>query len=79
MSCELPSEVLRYMEAVEADTPRACPEQHALASYVRRVFAEEDIYVDTEQLRHYLGLVKYFPYERLFPWEEFLLALWDCT
>ena len=79
MSCELPPEVLRYMEAVEADTPRACPEQHALVSYVRRVFAEEDIYVDTEQLRHYLGLVKYFPYERLFPWEEFLLALWDCT
>ena len=35
--------------------------------------------MDTEQLRHYLGLVKYFPYERLFPWEEFLLALWDCT
>ena len=79
MSCELPPEVLRYIKAVEADTPRACPEQHALMSYVRRVFAEEDIYVDTEQLRHYLGLVKYFPYERLFPWEEFLLALWDCT
>ena len=51
MSCELPPEVLRYMEAVEADTPRACPEQHALVSYVRRIFAEEDIYVDTEQLR----------------------------
>ena len=79
MSCEIPAEVLRYIELVEADTPRACPEQHALVSYVRRVFAEEDIYVDTEQLRHYLGLVKYFPYERLFPWEEFLLTLWDCT
>ena len=39
MSCELPPEVLRYIEAVEADTPRACPEQHALVSYVRRVFA----------------------------------------
>ena len=41
MSCSLPPEVLCYLEAVEADTPRACPEQHALAAYVRRVFAEE--------------------------------------
>ena len=32
-----------------------------------------------EQLGHYLGLVRYFPYDRLFPWEEFLLTLWDCT
>lgn len=79
MSCEIPAEVLRYIEAVEADTPRACEEQHALAAMIRRVFAEEDIRVDMEQLRRYMSLLKYFPYERLFPWEEFLLALWDCT
>lgn len=79
MSCEIPAEVLRYLESVEADRPRACEEQYALAAYVRRVFAQEDIYVDREQLGHYLGLVKYFPYGRLFPWEEFLLTLWDCT
>ena len=64
---------------MEADRPRACEEQHALAAYVRRAFAQEDIYVDREQLGHYLGLVKYFPYGRLLPWEEFLLTLWDCT
>ena len=79
MSCNLPPEVSRYLESVEADTPRACPEQHALAAYIRRCFETEDIRVDTEQLARYLGLVKYFPFERLFPWEEFLLALWDCT
>ena len=79
MSCEIPPQVENYLQLVEADKPRACPEQHALAAYVRRVFAEEDIRVDTEQLAHYLGLVKYFPYEQLFPWEAFLLALWDCT
>ena len=79
MSCSIPPEVERYLESVEGDQPRACPEQHALAAYVRRVFAEEDICVDLDQLHHYLGLVKYFPYDRLFPWEEFLLALWDCT
>lgn len=79
MSCEIPAAVLRYIESVETDTPRACPEQHALAAMVRRVFAEEDIRVDTEQLEKYLAMVKYFPYERLFPWQEFLTALWDCT
>lgn len=79
MPCEIPKEVLGYLESVEQDCPRACREQHALAAYVRRVFAQEDVYVDREQLGRYLGLVKYFPYDRLFPWEEFLLALWDCT
>ena len=79
MPCELPEEVRRYIELVEEDTPRACPEQHALAAHIRRCFETEDIHVDAGQLGHYLGLVKYFPYERLFPWEEFLLALWDCT
>lgn len=79
MSCEIPAEVLRYIELVEADAPRACEEQHALAAMIRRAFAKENIYVDAEQLRRYLSLTKYFPYERLYPWEEFLLALWDCT
>lgn len=79
MSCEIPAPVLRYIELVEADTPRACPEQHALAAYIRRVFATEDIRVDLRQMEKYLGLVKYFPYERLFPWEEFIETLWNCT
>lgn len=79
MPCEIPKEVLGYLESVEQDRPRACREQHALAAYVRRVFDQEDVHVDREQLGHYLGLVKYFPYDRLFPWEEFLLTLWDCT
>ena len=36
MSCELPREVLNYLEAVEADKPRACREQHALAAHIRQ-------------------------------------------
>lgn len=78
MTCNIPAEVLRYLEAVEADTPRACPEQHALAALIRRVFETEDIYVDTEQLRKYLGIGRYFSFD-LLPWEEFLTALWMCT
>lgn len=79
MSCELPRAVLNYLEAVEADTPRACPEQHALAAHIRKCFADEDIHVDTEQLRRYLSLSRYFPYKQLFSWQEFLITLWDCT
>lgn len=79
MPCEIPAEVLRYIQEVESDQPKACKWQHALAAHVRRCFETEDIYVDTGQLQKYLGLVKYFPFDRLFPWEEYLLALWDCT
>lgn len=79
MNCEIPKEVMRYCELVESDMPRACKEQHALVKHIRRCFENEDIYVNTEQLRRYLGLVRYFSFDRLFPWEEFVLALWDCT
>lgn len=79
MSCKLHPAIEKYLVSVETDTPRACPEQHALAAHVRRCFADEDIHIDEGQLSKYLGLVRYFPYESLFPWEEFLLALWDCT
>lgn len=79
MSCNIPPEILRYIELVEADAPRACPEQHALVALIRRVFETEDIYVDTEQLRKYLGLTKYLSFGKLLPWEEFVTALWNCT
>lgn len=78
MSCDLPPEVLGYIELVEADTPRACPEQHALAAHIRKCFAEEDLTVDLVQLEKYMGLQRYFPF-RLFPWQKFVIALWDCT
>lgn len=78
MPCSIPPEVLEYIELVESGTPRACPEQHALVAMVRKAFATEDLRVDREQLDNYLGLQKYFQF-RLFPWEKFLMALWDCT
>lgn len=78
MSCEIPHEVLQYIELVEADTPRACPEQHALAAHIRKCFETENLTVNTERLRKYLGIARYFPFE-LFPWEKFVIALWLCT
>lgn len=78
MSCEIPAEVLEYIELVESGQPRACPEQHALVALVRRAFETENLRVETERLEKYLGLQKYFPFA-LFPWEKFLFTLWNCT
>ena len=79
MSTPIPPQVEGYLRLVESDQPRACKDQHALAAYIRRVFDTEELVVDVEQLGKYLSLARYFPYERLYPWEEFLTALWDCT
>lgn len=78
MSCEIPPEVLEYIQLVESGSPRACPEQHALVALVRRAFETEDLRVETGRLEKYLGLQKYFPFA-LFPWEKFLFTLWNCT
>ncbi|MBM6976957.1 hypothetical protein [Intestinimonas butyriciproducens] len=67
MSCEIPAEVLEYIELVESGQPRACLEQHALVALVRRAFEAEDLRVETGRLEKYLGLQKYFPFA-LFPW-----------
>lgn len=64
---------------VENGEVEACKEQHLLVAYVRRCFETQDIYTDDEQLDDYLSLARYFPYERLFEWEVFCLALHDCT
>lgn len=79
MSCEIPAPVREYLDLVEHGPYRVCPEQEALAAYVRRVFAEEDLVVDAGQLDHYLSLSKYFSFKVLFPWQKFCVALWDCT
>lgn len=79
MRSELHPSVLHYLELVEQGGIPACREQLQLADMVRRCFETEDIYIDEEQLAHYLGLAGYFPYERLFPWEEFFVALHLCT
>lgn len=72
-------EVLQWLEMVESGEVAACKDQLQLAKYVRKCFATEDIYTDIEQLEKYKRLLKYFPYERLFPWQEFCIALHLCT
>lgn len=74
----IPPVVEDYLRLVEGGEPRVCREQIALAALIRRVFAEEDLIVETERLDKYLSLEKYFPFA-LYPWEKFLTALWLCT
>ena len=71
--------IFRYMEMVEKGEINSCIEQHDLMAHIRKCFATEDIYINDEQLEKYLGLSKYFPYEKIFEWEEFVLALHCCT
>lgn len=68
-----------YIEAVESGAIRVNVLQYELIALVKKAFSTEDIYVDEKRLEEYLSQVKYFPFERLFPWEEFVLALHLCT
>jgi phage terminase large subunit-like protein len=78
-SSKINPHILGYIEMVESGKVQACEEQHLLVALVRKCFGTEDIYVNDEQLNQYLSLIKYFPYDRLFKWEEFCLALHCCT
>ncbi len=78
MSSEIPQAVETYLRQVESGQPRVCPEQTALAAYIRSVFETEQLIFEAERFEKYIGLQRYFPFE-LFPWEEFLIALWLCT
>lgn len=71
--------IQRYIDMVENEEVRTCKEQKLLVKHVRKCFETEEIYVDEEKLENYLGLVRYFPYEKLFEWEEFAVALHLCT
>lgn len=79
MSTPIPQAVENYLQIVEQGEYLCCKEQIALAAYVRRIFETEELHVDEKQLEKYLSLAKYFPFQKLMPWEEFLIALWDCT
>lgn len=67
-----------YLVYLEDSRSIVCIEQKQLAAFLRKCFAEEDIYVDEKQLETYMGYQKYFPF-KLFPWEKLIFALHNCT
>ena len=78
-TCDINPHILRWIEMVEKGEVAACKDQILLVAYVRRCFSSENIYTDAALLDKYLGLGKYFPYDRIFEWQEFCLALHLCT
>ena len=79
MTCNIPRAIKEYIELIRSESIRVCKEQKALVDLIENCFEKENLTVDTVQLEKYLRLVRYFPFEDLFPWQKFLLALWDCT
>ncbi|MBE6906130.1 MAG: terminase large subunit [Ruminococcaceae bacterium] len=79
MSSDLNPHILRYMDMVVSGEIVSCEDQKLLVEYVRRCFMTEDLYTDDEQVEKYLGLAKYFPFDRVFEWQAFCIALHDCT
>lgn len=73
-------EIQDYIDLVRANDPNYpfCKDQLALVDYVEKCFQNESITVNTEQLTNYLGLTKYFPYEDIFPWQKFAIAMHLC-
>lgn len=71
-------EIADYIRIVRSGEYPVCREQLQLCDLIERIFATEDLRVDTDQLRTYLGYQKYFTFE-LFPWEIFCFALHNCV
>lgn len=69
------SSIDTYIHMVRNDIPKKyCKWQHKMCDFIEKVFEEEELYVNEEQLEKYYKLQKYFPYE-LLPWEKFIFAL----
>lgn len=79
MSYDFDPRITRYLQMVEDGEINACKDQHRLAALIRHCFKTEDICTDSEQLAKYLSLAKYFPFDRLFEWQDFCIALHLCT
>ena len=71
-------EIDDYIWQVQHDEYPVSKEQPQLCEMVERIFTDEDVRVNKEQLEKYMDLQKYFPFD-LFPWEKFLFALHNCT
>ncbi|MCB6698462.1 terminase TerL endonuclease subunit [Thomasclavelia ramosa] len=79
MNCRLPFFVERYFDFMDDHCEKFCEDQWALRKLIIRTFENDDIYVDIKQAESYFGLSKYFDFERMFEWQEFVLGLHLCT
>lgn len=68
-----------YLRLVETGKVRSCERQKKFCAYVRRVFAEEALIIDTEAIENYSKMLKFFPFDMLFPWEWCIFTLFMCV
>ena len=78
MSCNLIPEIKNYIDLVRSGTIEICKEQFQLCDYVEKCFREENLFIDKLQLKKYLNLQKYFPFD-LYEWEIFLFTIHVCV
>ena len=75
-------EINDYVELVEkagrGGHKKVCELQKKLIKFVKKVFKEEELFIDTDQLHNYMKLEKYFRF-KLFPWEKFVFTLHCCV
>lgn len=71
-------EIQDYIDLVRSGKIEVCKEQLQLCDYVEKCFREENLFVDEAQLKKYLSLQKYFPFD-LYEWEVFCFTLHNCT
>lgn len=74
----IPAQVQEYIDIVEKGINKTNNERKLLVALVKKVFAEEKLLIDGEQIEKYLSYQKYFPFS-LFPWEVFVFILHNCV
>lgn len=77
-SCKINQHIQNYINLVCNETIEVCEDQIKLCNLIKKIFTEENLYVDEKQLEKYLSYQKYFPYN-LFEWEKFCFALHNCV
>lgn len=79
MSCKFHPFIQEWIDIVEKQTYAVCDDQILLIRHVKQCFENESIHVDEQQLEKYIGLAEYFPWDEVFPWQKFVIAMHDCT
>lgn len=72
-------QITEYLRLVETGKYKACERQKKFAAYVRRVFATEELIIDTDRIDRYARYLRYFPFDLFFPWEWCLFVLFTCV
>jgi len=71
-------EVSEWLHIVEGGVIPVSKDNHQLCALVRKIFSEEELWLDRKRLDTYLGYQQYFPFKLNAP-EKFMLALMLCV